>query len=405
VNGRVTERRLRVLTLVDTPTVTSGAERLAARVAARVDQTVFEPFLCASRPPVGPTLLDALESLGVPTLELNRSSRRDAGAWRPLVAFLREKRVDVLHAHKFGSNVWGTIIGRLAGVPVVIAHEHSWQNDDPRLRRLLDRFVIGKGADAFVAVSPEDRRRMIEIEHISPELARYVPTGIPAPRFSDADIRGDLGIPDDAPVLGAVSVLRPIKALDVLIRASAMLRQQYPSVRVLIVGSGPDEQRLRSLAGSLGLGEVVAFLGARRDVPDVIRAFDIGVCCSDAEGLPASVLEYMACGAPVIATRVGAIPHIIRHGEHGLLIDPQDPAALAAAASTLLVDRALRIEITAKAQALQRREFDIDIMVSRLERLYVELFARTDRARTEGWRPTQARDGRAEDSQLSRWGL
>ena len=116
----------------------------------------------------------------------------------------------------------GRHIGRMARVPVVIAHEHSWQNDDPRLRRLIDRFVIGKGADAFVAVSPEDRRRMIEIEHISPELARYIPTGIPAPRFSEADVRAEHGIPDDAPVLGTVAVLRPIKALDVLIRADAV---------------------------------------------------------------------------------------------------------------------------------------------------------------------------------------
>jgi glycosyltransferase involved in cell wall biosynthesis len=401
----MSERRLKVLALVDAPTAGTGAERLAARVAARIDRSLFEPYLCASRRSSSPTLTDALTSLGVRTLELERSSRWDVASWLPLARLLREERVDIVHAHKFASNVWGTLIGRAARVPVIVAHEHSWQEDDPRYRIATDRWVIGNGADAMVAVSPEDRRRMLEIERIRPSRARYIPTGIPAPRLSGHNVRAEQGIPADAFVLGAVAVLRPIKALDLLVSAAAMLRPRHANLRLLIAGSGPDEARLRALAESLGVADIVTFLGSRADVADVVHAFDVAVCCSDAEGLPASVLEYMACGAPVIATRVGAIPHVIRHGETGLLVDPQDPEALAAAASRLLEDEVLRTAIAANARELQRSEFSIETMVRRLERLYVELFGKTRRAVAEGWRPPPGEHTQADEALLSKWAL
>ena len=102
-------------------------------------------------------------------LGLKRTSAAQVWAWWPLYRLLRRERVDVLHAHKFGSNLWGTVIGRLARVPVIVAHEHTWSFEGQPLRRLGDREVIARGSSAFIAVSREDRRRMIEIERIDPE--------------------------------------------------------------------------------------------------------------------------------------------------------------------------------------------------------------------------------------------
>ena len=112
---------------------------------------------------------------------LKRTSARQVWAWWPLYRLLRRERIDVLHAHKFGSNLWGTVIGRLARVPVIVAHEHTWSFEGKPWRRFGDREVIARGSTAFIAVSREDRRRMIEIEGIDPDDVMFIPNGIPAP--------------------------------------------------------------------------------------------------------------------------------------------------------------------------------------------------------------------------------
>ena len=160
-------RKLRVLTLVDKPTVTGGAERLAAVVAMKLDPARFESVLCASRQTDEPLLDRELEEAGIGVLALGRRSKLDLLAWRPLVSLLRDG-VDVVHTHMFGSNVWGTVLGRLSGVPVVVAHEHAWSFQGRPLRRFLDRELVARLADVFVAVSGEDRRKMIEVEGVDP---------------------------------------------------------------------------------------------------------------------------------------------------------------------------------------------------------------------------------------------
>jgi glycosyltransferase involved in cell wall biosynthesis len=324
-------------------------------------------------------------------LVLERTSKLALWTWRPLYSLLRRERVDILHAHKFGSNVWGTIIGRLARVPVVVAHEHSWSYEGNPLRRLLDREVVGRGADAFVAVSREDRRRMIEIEHVRPDVIRLLPNGIPAPERRGYDVRAELGIAPDAPVVVTVGQLRPEKELGQLIEAAAALAPRYPSLRVLIAGDGPEEVPLRRTLADQGLEPTVMLLGRRDDVPDVLAAADIAVCCSAFEGSPLSVMEYMAAALPTVATRVGGVPDLIEHGRHGLLIPPGDAHALAGAIGSLLDDREGRREMGERASERQQAEFDFDVLVERVEALYEELFAATRRARREGWAPARER--------------
>jgi glycosyltransferase involved in cell wall biosynthesis len=293
---------------------------------------------------------------------------------------VRAERIDVLHAHKFGSNAWGVVIGRLARVPVVIAHEHSWSFEGRLLRKLIDRHVIARGSDAFVAVSGEDRRRMIEIEGIDPSDVVLVPNGIPAPPPpSGHDVREQLGIGAADPVIGTVGFLRPLKALGVLIESTALLVPDFPRLQVLIAGDGEERPRLEALIRELGLGETVKILGLRPDAPDVIASLDVAVCCSDSEGSPLSVMEYMEAGRPIVSTRVGGVPDLIDDGVHGLLVPRRDPKALAAAVATLLRDRARATALGERARERRRREFDIDVTVRSLERLYVELCARAER--------------------------
>ena len=193
---------MRVVTLVDR-LGTGGAERLAIQTTTRLDPERFDRTLCASRrfdvamsKRHVANALDDLEAADVRVMGLKRTSARQLWAWWPLYRFLRRERVDVLHAHKFGSNLWGTVIGRLARVPVIVAHEHTWSFEGQPLRRFGDREVIARGSSAFIAVSREDRRRMIEIEGIDPEDVMFLPNGIPAPPPpTGADVRAELGHP------------------------------------------------------------------------------------------------------------------------------------------------------------------------------------------------------------------
>jgi glycosyltransferase involved in cell wall biosynthesis len=376
--------RLGVVTLVDR-LVHGGAERLAADIATGLDPARFAATLCVTRwsdpaharaPEVAERVRRDAEAAGVRFLGLTRGSRRDLAAWRPLVGLLRSGGADVVHGHMFGSNVWAVVLGRLAGVPVVIAHEHSWAFTGDRARRLVDRHVIGRGADAVIACSEEDRRRMVEVERIPAERVLFVPNGItarePAP---GRDVRGELGIPSGALVVGSVGALRPEKRFDVLLRAAARLTPSWPGLRVVIAGAGPEHERLAGLAVALGLADRVTLLGARTDVPDVLRACDVAVNCSDFEGTPLSVLEYMEAGLPVVASRVGGLPSLIGDGVHGLLVPRRDPAALAAALAALLADGERRRAMGAEGRRRRREEFDLAVMVDRLQDLYERLYA------------------------------
>jgi glycosyltransferase involved in cell wall biosynthesis len=387
--------RVRVVTLIDT-LGGGGAEKYARLIATQLNPERFESTLCASRSPrdLDPAATDTLRQLadaGVRFLPLGRRAKLDVWVWARLERFLRRERVHVLHAHQFGSNVWGTLVGRMARVPVVLAHEHSWSYEGEPLRRFLDREIVARGVDRFIAISRADERRMTEVEGIDPGRTLYMPIGLPAlPAVDDHDVRAQLGIDPGAPVIGAVALLRPQKALDVLLRATALLAREWPGIQLLLVGRGPEQQALERLAQELDIAQAVRFLGYRTDVPNVLHALDVAVSSSDFEGTPAVMIEYMDAGLPVVATAVGGVPDVIEHGVHGLLVPPQDPPALAGAVAELLRDPQRGREMGARGQERRHREFGLDVMVQRLEALYCELLSARMGARghrTEGPNP------------------
>lgn len=364
---------LRVTTLIDSISIGGGAERFAAEVTLRLDPTRFERTICATRSRADDYYLQAFAAEGVRVIRLHRRGKSDVLAWRPLIEELRG--TDVLHAHKFGSNVWGVALGRMARVPVIVAHEHTWSYQGQPLRRTLDRELVARGADAFLFVSREDRRRARDVEHIDLARTRYVPNGVPQLVPTGYDVRSELGIDADAPVVATIAALRPQKALHRLVAAAAALRNDHPGLRMLLVGGGTEEDALRGLARSLGVEEVVCFLGRRVDVADILAAADVTVCCSDYEGLPLSVMEYMGAGKAIVATAVGGVPDLIEDGVHGLLVEAGDDAALTTAVDGLLRDTHWRARLGQAAQIRQRSEFAIETVVKRIEDLYDELYA------------------------------
>jgi glycosyltransferase involved in cell wall biosynthesis len=218
---------------------------------------------------------------------------------------------------------------------------------------------------------------MIELERIDPRDIVLIANGIEGrPATAGRDIRRELEIAPDALVIASAGTLRVEKRFDVLIDAAALLRAAHPGVRVVIAGEGDQRGAIERRIERLGLEGTVMLLGSRTDVPDVLAGCDVAVNCSDFEGTPLSLLEYMEAGVAIVATRVGGIPAVIEDGIHGLLVPRRDARALADACAELIADRSRRVALGAAARARRRAEFDLGTMVARVEQLYVDLRAR-----------------------------
>jgi glycosyltransferase involved in cell wall biosynthesis len=382
VSDRAGPPRLRVLTVIDA-LMAAGAETVATRIALALDRDRFESAICSTRPSL-PQHLEAARAQGVDVLELGRRSKVDVWRWRPFVRLLRSGRVDVVHAHKFGSNLWASLLLPRGRSPVLLAHEHSWSYEGT-LRRLVDRELIARRADAIVAVSPTDRTRMIELERIPPEKVVFIPNGIPDRAAGDDErIRRELGLSVSDPVVGTVCGLRPEKELETALRALGRLAPRRPRLRFVVVGDGPERGRLERLAAELGVPTL--FLGQRpnEEMPDLLAAMDVMVLSSRFEGMPLAVLEWMAAGKAIVASRVGGIPAILEHGREGVLVPPRDYVAFADAIARLLDEPLERRRLGDAAQSRQHAEFRFDRTIALLESLYERLYGEAAAARNSG---------------------
>jgi glycosyltransferase involved in cell wall biosynthesis len=365
--------------LVDTLYV-GGGERFLVGLATNLPPERWEVTVCATREHAGP-LADELVEAGLRYETLGRKRRYSVLPFARLVSLLRRERFDVLHAHMFGSNLWGTIFGRLTRTPVVVAHEQTWSYEGRPLRRFLDGHVIGRRADAMVAVSTRDQERMIELEGVPAEKTVYIPNAY-LPREGappSGDLRAELGIATDAPVVGTLAVLRAQKAIDVLIDAFAIVAERVPGAHLVIGGYGPMRETWEEHARGRGLDGQVHWLGMRRDQSVVLDGLDVAVMSSDFEGTPLFAFECMASRTPMVATDVGGFRDIFENGVSGMLVPPRDPAAMAVAIEDLLRDPERRRALADAAHA-RVDDFTIERAVERFEELYERLLATKGRA-------------------------
>ena len=372
-------RPIRVLMVIDSISDTAGgAERFVVGLAKAMAGEGYEVLVATTRQASG-ELMGQLDAAGVAHVDVVRRSRFDVpNLWR-LFRSLRRERIDVLHANKYGSNVWAVIFGRLARVPVVIAQEHTWAYSGERVRPFLDGRLIGPLSDAFVAVSTADRDRMISLEGVRPEKIEMIPTAyIPREGADGADLRIELGLDPATPLVGTVAVLRPQKALGVLLEAFAILARERDAPHLVIAGTGVSEAELHAQAASLGLSGRIHFVGLRQDVNAVWQSLDVGAISSDFEGTPIAALEAIFNSTPLVTTSVGGLPDLIDDGVSGLLVPPQDPAALAAGIQRLLDDPSER-EAMAAAARERLGDYSLDRLVARMGDLYRRLLERPGR--------------------------
>lgn len=342
-----------------------GAEKLISEGSALWDRSRFDyrvAYVLPWKNQLVPELVD--RDISVRCLGGRRGNTFVAA--RKLHSLVQEWGVDLIHAHLPLTG----IMARSTKAPVVYT-EHNIVDSYRQPTQALNRATYFRN-QAVIAVSDAVAA---SLAGYSAKRLQVIPNGVHVSVDADkvAEARAELALDPSRPVVLHIGNIRPHKGHSNLIAAAAELQAARPDVMVLSIGGEKhpgDLDRVRAEAAARGLNGSMQFLGRRSEALAIAAAADVYVNPADVEGLPVSILEAMALGLPVVATDVGGVSTVVRHQETGLLVDPQEPAALAAAILRLIDDRALARELGTAAKSLVEREYGLGTMVSSVERVY-----------------------------------
>jgi glycosyltransferase involved in cell wall biosynthesis len=348
-----------------------GTERLVIQICRRLSGRFRMTVCCLDEPGAW---ADEVRHAGIEVAALNRRPGFRPSLGPRIASLMRHHGSAVVHCHQYSPFVYG----RLAQLQIpgarMIFTEHGRPTADPpsRKRRLANAFLAPWPAGIY-AVSGELRRHMIA-EGFPPGRIQVVNNGIELGELPSRDDRRAarqlLGLDPDAFVVGTVGRLDPVKDLPTLIDAFAIAKQRVGQAVLVIVGDGPERDRLEAHARSLALGGAILFTGLRTDARRLLAALDVYANSSTTEGVSLSILEAMAAGLPIIATKVGGTPEVVLQDATGLLVDPESPQAVAAAIEALAIAPARRLAMGRSGRERVERSFVLDDMIERYARAY-----------------------------------
>lgn len=323
--------------------------------------------------PPGGALVPAFTAAGATFAPL-RADRLSIGALRETVRLARRSRAQVIHSHGKGAGLYGRIAARLTGAAAIHTFHGIHHAGYSRLYLTLER-ALARRSYAVIHVSASQAEEARALGLAPPDRTRVIVNGVDGAAIRalagrSTLTRAGLGLRPDALVLATMARFDPIKGLDVLLRALPDLLARVPAAQLLIVGDGPERERLHALARELDEAGRAVFAGAVPDAARLLPLADLYVTASRREGLPLAVLEAMACGRPVLATRVPGHIDLVEDGVTGLLVPPDDPAHLAAAAAQLLLDAPRRAAMGEAGRARVVQRFDGARMVAEIADLY-----------------------------------
>ncbi len=305
--------------------------------------------------------------LGYETKEFRVRAKIDPLAIVGLARFLRRGGFDLLHAHLSTSAVNGSLAARLARVPSV-ASVHG-----------LSGKLSFSACDHLIAVSGDVRRHLVA-QGVGEARVSIVPNGLvlpsPAPGARER-ARADLGVPPDAPVMGTVARLTPLKGVDHALHAFRRVLDDMPDARYVVLGDGEQAADLKTLADRLGIAGSVVFAGYRSGVVGLLPGLDVFLFPTLREAMGIAIVEAMAVGLPVVASDTGGVPEVVT-AETGLLVPPADPVAMAEALLVLLRDPARRAAMGEAARARVESEYTVQRMAARTVGVYRSILARRD---------------------------
>ncbi len=343
---------MRVLQVI-TPSKIAGAERSTASLCEHLVRAGHAVTVACK---AGHPFVEFLQGVGIDTRPLAIGGKANLAAPVRVARLAREVRAEVIHTQHSTAALWGSVAGMLAGIPVV-AHV-----------RALNRRNCYLLADRVIAISRAVKEHLVG-QGMEGERIDVVYSGVDAERYGAtmdrAAARALLSLPLEARVVAVLAHLTEKKGHHVFLEAWAAVARRVPAALALFAGDGEERQGLEAQAARLGLSDRVRFLGYREDVLPLYAAADAVALPSVAgEGLPRTLLEAGFLGLPAVGTRLSGIPEIVREGETGFVVQPDDPGALADRLARLLADAELRERLGRKAQRFVGRTFTVEAMVA-----------------------------------------
>lgn len=325
---------IKIAFIIDTINLPAGGtEKQLLLLMKNIDRERFHPYLCVLRS--SEWLKKEFAHLPVYILGIDSFKHPNTyyRIWK-YSEFLKRERIDIIQTHFRDSNLAGILAARMAGTRVVISTRRNqgyWHNHkEIMIQKFLNRWVT-----LFIANSYSTKRWAEEVEAISENRIYVVYNGIDLEPYKRITVetkeryRRLIGITDSSPVVGIVANLRPVKGIDVFLKAAAIVKKEIPGARFIIVGDGMEKENLMGLCNELSLDGSVRFLGKKEDVVSILGALDIGVLSSHSESLSNSIIEYLAAGLPIVSTDVGGGREAIEEGVNGFIVPVGDFKAMA----------------------------------------------------------------------------
>ncbi|MAG35058.1 MAG: glycosyl transferase [Dehalococcoidia bacterium] len=322
----------------------------------------------------------------VPHLGRAIDTQDDLRAFSSLVRLFRRLRPDIVETHTAKAGVVGRLAAWATGVPVTVHtfHGHVFHSYFSPVRSAIVRRIeqlLALRTTRIIALGPAQRAEIMAYGVGRSEQVVAVPIGLElgpyrASRIQRGRLREELGIEPDTKLVGIVARLTAIKAHEVFLKAATAVRRLLPNARFIVVGEGERRAELAQLAEDYGLAPAVHWLGWRRDLPAVYADLDVVALTSRNEGLPTALVEAMAAGRPVVATRVGGVPTLVAHGETGLLTASGDTSALASSLLAVLCNRQLAERLGAAARDAVYPAYDLSTFLPRMANFYRGLVTR-----------------------------
>ena len=372
--GKISGKRIPICYVIDDLTPGAGTENQLRLLLQHLDRERFDPHLVLLRPTIS---AEDLASFQCPVVKLNGGSLFSLATWenvRTLARYLREHDIQILQLFFVDSRLLGTIVGRLTRVPRLVFCRREmgyWVNWKNRimlraLARMSHFCLVNAGAIkaqvADVEQFPADRIKVIRNgADIGPELPRGVLQ------------KKDLGLPDDAPLVGIVANVRPVKRHDLFLEMAEKMTSR--DCRFLVVGAGPGIADFRAVVARSTVADRFHFHHTTRDVLEVMNLFDVAVLTSETEGLSNALVEYAFAGVPTVAFTVGGNPEVVAHGETGFLAELGDTSYLAERVDALLADKDLAQRMGEAARTRALAEFSVQRMVRETEAFYLSISA------------------------------
>jgi len=351
-----------------------GAEEMVLNLVRHLPPAYAPVVACIHE--AGPIGLE-IERTGVPfrVLGLTPGLRRPFDILR-LRNFLYECQPDIVHTFLLTGSLYGRFAAMMARVPVVIGTEVNVYERKRPLHALAERWLM-RDTDAVVASAESVRDFYVQQVTADPSKVEVIYNAVDWAQLqtsiSREEMRASVDVPAEVPVLAIIARLTEQKGHRILL--DALVRPDLAQAHLIVVGDGPLRDTLQKQCSDLGLSSRIRFLGARRDLGNILAAADVFVMPSFWEGLPLAMVLAMGAGLPVVATRVAGIPEVVKDGVSGLLVPPGDSAELGAALSRVVNDETTRGRLGQAARAAVRPRFGIDRYVQSVTALYDRLMA------------------------------